>query len=456
MKKKLFTHIIIILVFAIPFSLFSKMRKVTLNECITIALQHHPSFRVSAENKNIAFAQYKQFKAQRNPQVSAQLRTMETQKSNTDTTYTISGIHTDINLFGGLSATYNLYDPTIGYKEKTARLKLDMTKISLITLKNTIILNLKKAYYGYLIASEKVKIKTQLLYKYKQKRKQAEILFRSGLKPKLDISKADVSLAEGYLELEKAKNHQRSMLYKLYSSMGVKQSSLIDIQPVAIEKLPNIRYSIVDLKKLAQLYNPEIKMAVYNQKTSRINIDIARSLRLPTLSVSLLLGMRSLSLYGTNNDFHLFGNNFYPSNWQAYTAFQVSAVMPVYTGGLISAKIDESIAVYNKSVYSSRQKIITVNNQISIYYKSLFELKKQLTMTKLILLNAKKHLLLSIRTYENGAGSLLNLKDAQMSVDNAELGYLQVKYQYMITLAELSNIIGLSEEHLCRNGKKKK
>jgi len=438
-------------------SLYGQGKKVTLKECIKIALQHHPSFQVSAENKKIAFAQYKQFKAMRNPQVAASIQTIETTKSTaTNTNFTIPGVDTDISIMGGLTATYKLFDPSISHQEKTARLKLDMSKISLITLKNNIILNVKKSYYGYLIATENVKIKKQLLEKYIQKKKQAEILFKTGLRPKLDISKAAVSLAEGQLQLEKAKNNRRSMLYKLYTSMGVTQSALINIKPVSINKLPLLRYNIVDLKKLSLLYNPDIKLVKSSIMVKRINIAISRSLRYPTVGLSLIFGMQLDKIYGLNNDIHLFGDNFKADNWTPRIAFQITASMPVYTGGLISAKVDESIAVYNKSVLSARQKIITVNNQITKYFKTLAELKKQLKMTELILSNSKKHLLLSIRTYENGAGSLLNLKDAQMSVDNAELGYLQVKYQYMITMAELANIIGLDEEYLCRSGKKKR
>jgi outer membrane protein TolC len=64
--------------------------------------------------------------------------------------------------------------------------------------------------------------------------------------------------------------------------------------------------------------------------------------------------------------------------------------------------------------------------------------------------NAEKHILLAKKTYESGAGTQLDLHDANVSLINAKIGYLKTKYDYLMTIARLSSIVGLGEDSLCK------
>ena len=76
-------------------------------------------------------------------------------------------------------------------------------------------------------------------------------------------------------------------------------------------------------------------------------------------------------------------------------------------------------------------------------------------ISELIIKNAERHLLLAQKSYDNGGGSLLELQDAELSVIKANMGYLEARYDYMMTLAKLSNIIGIGEESICGDSTKK-
>ena len=65
--------------------------------------------------------------------------------------------------------------------------------------------------------------------------------------------------------------------------------------------------------------------------------------------------------------------------------------------------------------------------------RSLEELQKQLQMSELIIENAKKNYQLASKSYESGTISLLDLQDSQMRVISAEIGYINTKYQYLLT-----------------------
>jgi len=147
--------------------------------------------------------------------------------------------------------------------------------------------------------------------------------------------------------------------------------------------------------------------------------------------------------------------NFTGKNWTPafYGLFYVT--IPVYTGGRISARVDSAESDYNKINYQEREVLIETKNQIRDSYRSLEEIRKQMEISELIIKNAERHLLLAQKSYDNGGGSLLELQDAELSVIKANMGYLEARYDYMMTLAKLSNIIGIGEESICGDSTKK-
>jgi outer membrane protein TolC len=52
--------------------------------------------------------------------------------------------------------------------------------------------------------------------------------------------------------------------------------------------------------------------------------------------------------------------------------------------------------------------------------------------------------------YDSGATTLLDLHDANVTRANAELNYLKTKFDYLMTIARLSGIVGLGEDSLCK------
>ncbi len=100
-------------------------------------------------------------------------------------------------------------------------------------------------------------------------------------------------------------------------------------------------------------------------------------------------------------------------------------------------------------MHNSNFLLVTVRNRINSNYEQLGELKKQLRTAQLIIENSEKYALLAQRRYENGEGALLELQNSEEEVLNAELGYLSSLYQYYLTLATISNTLGVEEEELC-------
>ncbi|HON17348.1 MAG TPA: TolC family protein, partial [Spirochaetota bacterium] len=108
-------------------------------------------------------------------------------------------------------------------------------------------------------------------------------------------------------------------------------------------------------------------------------------------------------------------------------------------------------AEYNKMIYKEKEILTDIKNQVRDNYRTLEEMKRQIEISELIIKNAQRHQLLAQRSYENGAGTLLELQDADLNVIQAKIGLLVARYNYLLNFAKLVDTVGFGEGILCRN-----
>ena len=446
MKKMLILSIVILL---FPSILLSEDKTVTMDQCIEIALQNHPSLLVAIEDNKASIADYKIARSLKSIIVNGEVKTVEYNKSDSsaDSKYSIPGESTDIGLFAGLNLSYNIYDAKKDIIEDEAITNIDISKINNFRVRNDIIFQVKNAYYGYLLAKNTHDIREEIFNKYKTKSNLARRLFEQGSRPVLDVSKAEVDQADSQLKYEKAKNEERKMRLALYYAMGLEESEAISINPQDVVSIPDLNCSIAELYKLAEIYNPVLRISKLNKKIARLKIEEERGNHYPVVDIIFGAGYENKKLSGMSSA----EDNFKSDNWNPAFHAAIRSAVPIYSGGRISARVDSAISDYNKIVYKEKETQIDIKNQIRDNLKSLEEIKKQMEISELVISNAQRHLLLAQKSYENGAGSLLELQDADLSVIQARIGFLESKYNYLITFSKLINIVGTGESTICKS-----
>ena len=445
MKKVFF-----ILFLLLPTCIFAEERNIDLTECINIALQNHPDLFLSIEDNKKSIAGYRIAKSIRSIIIDGEIRTVETEKDGTTTSSTsvhIPGKDTTIGLFAGLTLSYNLYDERKDYIEEGAKNNIDLSKLKSQKTKNDVLFGVKDAYYNYLLSRNTLTIREEILKKYKKKSDLAKQLFEQGSKPILDVSKAEVDLADSQLQYEKAKNDERKTKLNLFQSMGLEEVESLSINPKEIDAVPDLKCSLEDLYRMAEIYSPVIRIITLEKRGARLKISEDRALHYPKVDLLFGLGYTNEKIYGFNE----LSENVNSVNWSPTFYGLVRATVPIFSGGRISATVDSTISDYNKITYKEKELLIELKNQIRDSFKSLEDLKRQMEISNLITKNAQRHLLLAQRSYENGAGTLLELQDAELSVIRAEIGFLESKYGYLVILAKLTSTIGIGESSICKS-----
>ncbi len=426
--------------------LHAETRKLTREDCVTIALENHPAVMMLAEEQKKAAANYRFSKAPDRIQVNGEVKTAEYLKPESSSSgFNVPGRDTTIGIFAGASAIYNLIDPNVSRKQEAAKLIIDMSKMNEIKERSTIVLNAKAAYYTYNMAIEDVRLRERLRDKYRVKLETTTILFRNGQRPILDVTKADVDLASATLEYEKARNQESLAKIELLAALGVMDED-IDVAPLAIEALPSVRFSVAELYNLAENHHPELRIARLGREIQRINIEVERSAGSIRVDLMASLGFENKNLAGLDS----MQDNVKTSNWEPTFHAGIQARVPIYTGGAITARVNAAEAEYNKSIYGEKQILLGVKALLRNYVQGLDEIKKQIELSRLMKINAEKHLSLAQKSYDAGVGSQLSLQDAETAVLDAELFSARARYEYLTILARLSKTVGLEEEYLCR------
>ena len=443
--KKQILFVIVIIASVHP-CLSEEPRMITLEECLTIALQNHPEIKSAYEHQDSAAAGYRISLSGNKVSVNASAKTVEyLNPDRSQGQVNIPGRDTTIGLFAGLAASYRLYDPTVSKTIDISRLNVDISKINTAQIKNRVMLNVKKAYYSYGMAREMTGFREIMMKKHEERLAKNRILNRIGQKSVLEVSKSELDLETAKLEYERSESNEYLKKANLLTNMGIMADN-VEFLPVINLELSELRYSIDELYNLFQTHSIDSISMDLKKRIGKLNIELQKSQNYPRVDIQAAFGFENKSLQDRDSvESAAKGNDWDPTFHAGF-----SAAIPIYTGGAIGGKIDQAVAEYNTILYDEKKMNIGIKSSIRANYNLLNDLSKQIHMSKFMVRNAEKHLDLTQRYYENGVGSILDVRDAEMSLINSQLNSVKALYEYMITLADISHAVGLKEEQICK------
>ena len=413
---------------------------ISLEECLKFALGNNP--RIQAAMQDVFASDYRirqawasyfpQFGWQTGYTRIRQLQLSDVFRQNLVFNYFV---------LGQISASQMLYDFGVTQNQVTIR-KLDNQgyKITLTGTVNDVICQVKQAYYNLQYAIEAKKVAEDMVAKYAAFYDQAKAFYTVGTKPKVDVTIAEVNLSNAKLTLIQAENAVDIAMAKLNNAMGLPYFNKYKINE-------SLRYEPCDVTlesaiKIAQESRPEFQLAEVKVEEARQNVKLVKKSYFPQLSVEgqfQVGGRTPASNYGYN-----FGG---------YLNF------PTINGMLIKNEIKEAKALHSKEQANA------INTKNNIYYEvqesyfSLKEKKNKIPVAFLGMKQAKENYELSYGRYKVGVGNPVELKEAQVQYQNAQLTYYQTMYEYNTARATLEKVIGKNiangEVELNKNAKVK-
>lgn len=392
-----------------------------LDKCISIAIANHPQIIAAQSNYEASQATTGKAKSAYLPQVSG---TANYTKSDQATGYDImesgpfdkyqAGVNMDLLLydFGRTSSQVNVR------KKESDSYSADFsnTKIQIIS-------GVKQAYYGLLQSRDILDASQVSVTKFEQHLEMAKKLFAVGLKPMIDVTKAEVDLGQSKLDLLKAMNTFLSNKLVLANAMGIETAPEFDINPS-----PRfIDVSIDENAALSKAYDnrSDLKSAKAKAEAASMNVKLANSGHYPILT--------GAAGYGWIGDVFPLTNE-----WNA----GANLTIPIFAGFNVKYSVEEARAKLKSQLANVESIRQSVRLDIAQAMLSITEVRKRIDVTRGTLTYAKQNRELAEGRYAEGVGNAIEVTDAITSEKTALTSYASALYDYRIAVANLEKAMG--------------
>jgi len=412
----------------------SATQLLTLDDALLIALDNHPNLQAARERIAAQRAVVGQQMAAYYPTISLSnvYETSQTQKAVDPKPTPGSETFTS-----GAKFNFTLYN--FGKREgavQAARETLNATDYNYKTTVDSVILDVKLAYYVYLGAKAIVKVREEQVQSRDLLVRQARAFYEVGTRARIDVVRAESNLYTAQADLIATQNAVKVAWVTLKKAMGLRE---LPERPLVEEAImTTIPYTLDQAKEIAYASRPELKSFEAQRKAQDQNIATARRGHLPDLIFDASYGRKHDSNeVQTDPNRHL---NTFPL--QPAWSVTLSLNIPIFDGFRTTNKVEETLRNYYVIKAQEEQQRQQVALDVEQSYLRMVELQERIKANEAAAKAAKENLDLANGRYQVGVGSIIEVTDAQTLYTDAQTTYVRALYDYKIADAQLIRAIG--------------
>jgi len=410
--------------------------KYTIDQLIMISLENSPDLQISKSNYDASKSRYDSAFSAYLPQVDIHASAGKLGMSNISDPNTNSIID-DNQLLGKLSLKQIIYDfgktggnaDNFEYQSES----FQMQNIQDISNKKQAT---KSAYYNVLkaialidVQKENVKLNKAQLYRSKK-------YYEAGIRTKIDVSDAKVSLIKAKLELKKAEYNLKTTYANLDKTVGftaLEQEYEVYSKNLKLEllydSLVQYPFNLKDSILYAYENRAELKKFQANIKASTAQVHQASSEYYPAIYLAADYTKQNLD---TLSDLS-------PENqWQA----TINLDWNIYGGGSTSAKTQEKEIQANISNYQLTYSKLTIKKETTDAFINVNKSKDSVELAQNLVAVSNEKFDQASKRYEYGLSDFIELQQSRQDYIDAKATLVVDYYDYYIAVAKLDNAIG--------------
>ena len=328
-------------------------------------------------------------------------------------------------LAGSINAQLNLSLAYI-YSIRAAKAGCEAGQITKEQSEKQIILNIKKLFYGLLLQQESLAIQRMSLENARQRAAQAQANFNNGRIPQLQLLNAQVTYENQRPEVETAEQSFYQQLDTFAFLIGLPVGTKIELSG-SIEP----EYVNVNAEELLEKYGENN----LNVRALQNNIDILnmnlKALNLSSYTPALILsyGWQPVGTWWTGDlDFKDQGS------LSITLAFNITNMLPWSANRQQAQDLKDNIAKLDLTMET-----LTENQKVQVRkaVDTLNQAREQIDSMGRTVELAQRSYDMSVSSYNNGRMELLDVRDAQTQLNQAMLGQLNQKFNYISALMDL-------------------
>ena len=276
-----------------------------------------------------------------------------------------------------------------------------------------ILLATSRAYFAVLRAQSVLTVAEQTVEARQLVSDQVTALAENKLKSTLDVSFANVNLADARLLLSQARNDLASAKAELAAAMGLpRQTDFV----LAEEPMPAAPAASVDpLIQDAIANRPELKSLRLEQSSAERFTKAEHALNYPTVAAIAAAGVVPA------------GESIVP---KTYGAAGVNVSIPIFNGGLFKARQSEAEFKAQAAAKNVDDLANRVMRDVRVAYLNAQTAYERVGLTDQLLQQAQLSLDLSQARYNLGLSSIIELSQAQLNLTSAQIASASARFDY--------------------------
>lgn len=410
--------------------------RLTLDECLRIALSENPTVKVADMEINRVDYSKKEVRAQLLPEVtfSGQYsRTLAKQTMYMDTEGGTAAfkVGRDNSYTTGFNATIPIVVPTLWKSIKLTDNQLLQNLESARSSRLSLVNQVKNAYYALLLAQDSKKVIEENHSTAKLNADIYQKKYELGTASEYDALRASVAVTNLEPSILEAENSIKQLTLQLKVLMGMDVST--DIEPA--ETLSAYRGTMYDkaMEVDTSLVN-NTNLKTLDLKTDYLQkaLEVQKMSWYPTLS-----GSANYMWNSTSN-----GNPFKNFQWSGYSTVGLTLAWTLFNGGQRYYKQRQAEVSLREMKWQRENLTRSLQMQVQTQIDNLHKCIKQIESNEGGVKQAEKANDIMQRSFKIGSGTFIQLRDTEDALMNARLTYYQAIYGFLVAQSDLELVLG--------------
>ena len=265
----------------------------------------------------------------------------------------------------------------------------------------------------------------QSVEQYQEQLKRAQAYYQVGTRPKIDVTTAQVNLNNAKLNLIQAENSLKKSYHVLLNVMGI-----YDPAPQFSLQMNNTlpEFTLTEEEALDTAMKNRQDLLGYKLKleSARQNIKLSRTGYAPSINATGSYGW-------SGGDFPLY------DRWSVGAGVSIPIFSGLSTYNSVKEAQNNMLSAYY-NLTSAEQDILL---EIKEAYLNVQDSKSKIPVAEITRTQAQENYELAVGRYKVGVGNYIEVKDAETTLSDAKLAYIQAVFDYTLSIAALNKAMGI-------------
>ena len=411
--------------------------KLTLAQALEIALSENPTIKIADQEIEIKRYAKQGTYAKLYPQIDGTAtyqRVIEKQTMSMSLggqTQTIR-VGSDNSFNGGISAAMPVVNAQLWSSLKVSALDVELAVEKARSSRQDMVEQVTKAYYSVLLAKESLAVYKSVYDNAVKNNKNVKMRYDVGSVSEYDLISSNVSVQNAEPNVFEAENSVMLTLWQLKALLGLDLQMDIDVEG----SLMDFKAAMDEAYTLSQLDltdNTTMKQFELQEQMLDKALQIKKLANVPTLSVN------AAYLYTALGNDGKFGQK---EAWNPYAYAGVQLNIPIFAGlsrrsATRQARLDLSNLQLQRE-NTERQLRVAMVQSLNSMQTSI----KQFNSANATVEQAQRGYEISVKRYEVGKGTLVEIDNSQLALTQAELSRNSSIYNFLTSKVALDKILG--------------